>query len=240
MVIAGIGTVRSRFQRGHGLERLPRLTLWAWERPEDLRALDPNRFAVAYLAQTIVLREQPIAIPRIQPLQVNSGTAVMAVVRIEGAPLRLNPDAANEVASMVLKSTRQPGVSALQIDFDARASQRSFYRDVLRQVRGGLPASMPLSITALASWCAGDDWIADLPVDEAVPMFFRMGAERSRTPGWIYPIREPKCMSSAGVSMDEAWPQISSSARVYVFHPVPWNAVALQNLDQLLKAQGRL
>jgi len=31
---------------------LPRLILWAWERPEDLRALDPDT-GVAFLAQTI-------------------------------------------------------------------------------------------------------------------------------------------------------------------------------------------
>jgi hypothetical protein len=33
---------------------LPRLVLWAWERPEDLRALDPDT-GVAFLAQTITL-----------------------------------------------------------------------------------------------------------------------------------------------------------------------------------------
>ncbi len=34
-------------------------------------------------------------------------------------------------------------------------------------------------MTALASWCAGDDWLRDLPVDEAVPMLFRMGVEKN-------------------------------------------------------------
>lgn len=34
----------------------PRTVLWAWERPEDLKALDPDRVAVAFLAQTLVLK----------------------------------------------------------------------------------------------------------------------------------------------------------------------------------------
>jgi uncharacterized protein DUF3142 len=238
LAIAGVWALRGRFQREQGLEGLPRVTVWAWERPEDLRALDPQRVAVAYLAQTILLRERSVSIPRMQPLQVAPGTALIAVVRIEGAPLSLSDDAAHEVAGLILKSARQRGISALQIDFDARESQRAFYRAVLRGVRDGLPSFMPLSITALASWCAGDDWIAGLPVDEAVPMFFRMGGPHAKTPGWTYPLREPKCMSSAGVSMDEAWPQISPAARIYVFHPVPWNSIALHNLDQLLNMAG--
>lgn len=235
LAVIGVCSLTSRTRSRHGLEHLPRLTLWAWERPEDLRAIDPHRVAVAFLARTIILREHPVAIPRMQPLQVAPGTALIAVVRIEGTPLRLSQGASSDVAGMVLKSARQPGVSALQIDFDARTSQRAFYKAVLRDVRDGLPASMPLSITALASWCAGDDWIAGLPVDEAVPMFFRMGGPRARIPGWSYPLREPECMSSAGVSMDEAWPQMSPAARIYVFHPVGWNSVALHNLDLLLK-----
>lgn len=239
MAVIGIGTVTRRSPRDHNLQHLPRITLWAWERPEDLRALEPNRFAVAYLAQTIVLRDHPVSIPRMQPLQVAAGTLLIAVVRIEGAPLRLSGEAAEQVAGMILKSAKHPGISALQIDFDVRTSQRPFYRAVLGRVRDQLPASMPLSITALASWCVGDDWLAGLPVDEAVPMFFRMGSVRPRTPGWTYPLLEPKCMSSAGVSMDEAWPHLSAAARIYVFHPVSWNAVALHNLDQLLKIPGQ-
>ncbi len=240
MAVIGLWARTSRSQRDHGLQALPRITLWAWERPEDLRTLDPNRFAVAYLAQTIVLRDRlsPAAVPRMQPLQVAPGTAVIAVVRIEGAPVRLSEDAMAELTALILQSAKQPGISALQIDFDARTSQRPFYRALLREVRDGLPSRMPLSITALASWCAGDDWIADLPVDEAVPMFFRMGGARPRTPGWTYLVHEPRCMGSAGVSMDEAWPQISPAARIYVFHPDPWNTVALHNLDQLLKTPG--
>jgi len=39
-----------------------------------------------------------------------------------------------------------------------------------------MPAGMPLSITTLLSWCAASpgsgDWMASLPIDEPVSMFF--------------------------------------------------------------------
>src|SRR5439155_3985440 len=60
--------------------------------------------------------------------------------------------------------------NTLEIDFDARASEREFYRAILLDLRRVLPASMPLSITALASLCECDGWISGIPVTEAVPM----------------------------------------------------------------------
>jgi len=95
---------------------------------------------------------------------------------------------------------------------------------------------MPLSITALTSWCAYDDWISSLPVDEAVPMFFRMGPDHppSDTPGWDYPIREPLCKKSAGVSSDEAWPKLDPGTRLYIFHRGPWNNILQANIERHL------
>ena len=39
----------------------------------------------------------------------------------------------------------------------------------------------------------------------------------------------------AGVSMDEAWPHINASQRIYVFHPRAWNPIAVHNLELLIK-----
>lgn len=78
------------------------------------------------------------------------------------------PGLENRVASVILTSA-EPGAVALQVDFDARASQHTFYARLLRDLRRQMPPSLPLSITALASWCSYDDWIRGLPVDEAVP-----------------------------------------------------------------------
>lgn len=205
---------------------LPRLTLWAWQMPEHLEFVDPQQLAVAYLDRTIYVRERTIEEPRVQPLVVPPGTQVIAVVRIE-MPARVTSAAEEikaQVVNAILRSARRPGIAALQIDFDAVKSQRDFYRDVLVRVRAGMPQSMPLSITALASWCAFDDWIANLPIDEAVPMMFRMGQEGKwfAWQGAANAIREPLCMGSLGVSTDEPWPSEIVGKRLYVFAPRPW------------------
>src|SRR5437660_377160 len=64
--------------------QVPRLILWAWERPSDLSFIDPNEVGVAFLARTIYLRgDRVIARPRLQPLNVPQGTVLTAVARIE-------------------------------------------------------------------------------------------------------------------------------------------------------------
>jgi hypothetical protein len=234
VVLAWVGwrSVRVTHSRFHDY---PPITLWAWERPEDLRGLDPKRFGVAYLDKTILISERVEVIPRRQPLAVDAAAKVIAVVRIEAraGAADLSDPLLPAKLSGIIASPANPRVCAMQIDFDARQSQRGFYTKLLQEVRRRLPATMPLSITALASWCAYDDWIGALPVDEAVPMFFRMGPEHppSSTPGWYYPVREPLCRGVAGVSTDEAWPKLKSGTRLYVFHPRSWNRVALNNLE---------
>jgi len=161
---------------------------------------------------------------------------MIAVVRIEAGTAGAAIDAPGlpaQVAELILHSAQKPRTAMLQIDFDATRSQRPFYVNLLQEVRSRLPAGTPLSITALASWCAADDWIGHLPVDEAVPMFFRMGIDPrpSNIPGWTYPLREPLCESSAGVSMDEPWPALRADERVYVFHPGSWTRAAVANLE---------
>jgi hypothetical protein len=218
--------------------RFPRLTLWAWQRPELLEFLDPRQVGVAYLDQTLYVREDVRAEPRLQPLRVPVGTRVIAVVRIEmpaGYSSGSEETKARIVAAL-LRSAHRGGVSALQVDFDAVKSQRTFYRDVLVQLRRQMPPWMPLSITALASWCAYDDWMAGLPIDEAVPMLFRMGRERGlfdrRGPARV--IREPLCSGSLGLATDEPWPAETKGKRLYVFHTRSWtNAVFINTLKRV-------
>jgi hypothetical protein len=210
--------------------RLPQLTLWAWQRPERLQFIDPQRVAVAYLDQTIFVGRQVRPEPRFQPMHVPPGTQVIAVARIEMPASALQTEEIQaEIVKNLLRSARRPGIAALQIDFDALKSQRAFYRHVLEAVRREMPAEMPLSITALASWCAFDNWIKDLPVNEAVPMMFRMGVEsrllENRSLGDL--IREPLCSGSVGVSTDEKWPNDINGRRIYVFHVQPWTQESL-------------
>ena len=106
---------------------------------------------------------------------------------------------------------------------------------------------MPLSITALLSWCASapdngnpdkGNWLAALPIDEAVPMFFRLGG-RTR-PGQDksgYTLREPLCQGSRGISTDESWPLVDHPLRLYVFAPHPWTSLQLAALNKVYRGQ---
>jgi len=217
----------------------PRLTLWAWERPESLTFLPPDT-QVAFLAGTIDLNSEPVLKPRFQPLRVNDRTPLIAVVRLEVT--RLTPiefDEAYRKAALreVLATADLPRVHELQIDFDATTSQRAFYRALLEDIRQRWPAGKSLSITALGSWCMGDDWIADLPIDEAVPMLFRMGVDRTTIVSALQrgkDFNEPLCRTSVGVSMDEPWPEPLLGRDVYVFNPKPWDAATVAQVQRRL------
>lgn len=209
------------------LASLPRLTLWAWERREDMHAIDTRQFAVAYLDQTIMIGFTAQSHPRRNLLVLPSSATRIPVVRIEvlqGA--LLNEETRNEVVQDVVATSRQTGIAALQIDFDATRSQRQFYRGLLFDLRRQLPAGLPLSITALASWCSWDVWIHDLPIDEAVPMMFRMEPDHRRVGSSIddFQIREPLCRTSVGVSTDETWPSRLDHKRIYVFADNGWRS----------------
>jgi hypothetical protein len=208
----------------------PALVLWAWERPENFDFIDTRRTAVAYLARTLYLRGERVVVrPRLQPLEVPEGTRVVAVTRIEvdrHAPPSLSAAQLQETVEAVAAVARTRTVAAVQIDFDARVSEREFYRALLSALRRRLPESMPLSMTALASWCTHERWLADLPVDEVVPMFFRMGADSRRVHGFLKAGEEfgaGVCGTSAGVSTDEPVSNLpAQNRRLYVFNPRSW------------------
>jgi hypothetical protein len=212
------------------MARIPNLVLWAWERPEDLRFIKSRDVGVAFLAKTIFLRgNRVIEKPRLQPLRVNPGTPLIGVVRIESRAndsINLDSSSCEEAVADIVQLVELQGLSALQIDFDARTSERVFYRGILEGVRRKLPDSMGLSITALASWCLGDQWLESLPIDEAVPMLFRMGVDRERVMRRVLSGAdfEPQvCKGSLGVSMDEFPNTIPSGKRLYVFNPQSWS-----------------
>lgn len=225
----------------HGMSALPSLILWAWERPEDLRFLDPTSTGGAFLAGTLKIGPGGMNYrPRMQPLQIAQGTKLVAVVRIETmAGATLDRKTAIKVAGEIARTGRLAGVVAVQVDFDATVSQREFYREMLVQLRQRLPASMPISITALTSWCIGDRWMAGLPVDEAVPMLFRMGLGQAEVTSWMHSghdFSEPLCRTSFGISLDESWPKLSEGRRVYVFSPSSWTERSVQGLIRKLEA----
>jgi hypothetical protein len=162
----------------------PRIMLWAWEAPSDLQWLDSQHVGVAFLAQTITLSGDDIwAKPRMQPLKVDSDTFLTAVVRIESSKrdkVTFSKAQIDRIVANVIKTSKLPGVRDVQIDFDAKVSEREFYKSLLTRLRKQLPEDKALSMTALASWCIGDRWLSDTPVDEIVPMFFSMGADSNQ------------------------------------------------------------
>lgn len=228
------------------MAKLPRLTLWAWDRAEFLEGFDgaalaragvpKQAVAVAYLDQTILLTADGVGSrPRLQPVVFPEGAVRVAVARIEVGPgSDLSAGAVNEVVRLLLRSAGRPRIAALQVDFDAGKSQRAFYREVLTTLRKRMPRELPLSITALASWCAYDDWIHDLPVDEAVPMFFRMEpewrnvSETDLNRDSDYQVREPLCARSIGLSVRERWPALTNGRRLYLFADYGWQPSTIQ------------
>jgi hypothetical protein len=278
------------FAPGGDAMYLPRVMLWAWERPEDLQFLNPRTTGVAFLAGTIEIRSlaagsaasaetSVVMHPRLQPLLVPPATALMAVVRVEtpndlwhrpgaagdgpsdepGEHLRAggssssatapySDDQRERVAEMIASVAAIRGVRAVQVDYDATRSERSFYRKLLEDVRDRLPRGMPLSMTALASWCIGDTWLNLLPVgtiDEAVPMLFRMGPDATNVAAFVRqgnPFRAQACRASLGVSTDEAFSQSllegklkpfaggRNPRRVYVFSNRAWTSAGVKQI----------
>jgi len=220
------------------LAALPRVTLWAWERREDLHAIDTRRFAVAYLDQTLTVGLIVSSQPRRDLLVFPATATRIPVVRIEAPPNAvLNAQNRGDAVDAILRSAREPGIAALQVDFDATRSERPFYRDLLVDLRRQMPANLPLSITALASWCSFDDWLHDLPVDEAVPMMFRMEPDRRRAPPNLddFRIREPLCESSVGISTTEPWPPDLDGKRVYIFADNGWRLDSPDEIERRLR-----
>lgn len=215
----------------------PPVVLWAWERPEDLRFLDAGRFGVAYLAGTLALAGDEVVFrPRLQPLRVAEGTWLIAVVRIE--PSGESPPAYS--AAQRAETVRRIGelvdgssVRSVQADFDALRSERFFYRDLLWQLREALPKSVPISMTALASWCLGDRWLDGLPVEEAVPMLFDMGADREQIAAHLAAggdFRSPVCRKSLGLATYDHPARLPADRRLYLFHSRPWTPGALERV----------
>jgi Protein of unknown function (DUF3142) len=211
---------------------MPRIVLWAWEEPEDLRSADPQRLGVAFLAERVFIGDRVRALPRRQPILVPQCIWAEAVVRLEASD-SFHDEAATRIETVdaILTAAHLPGIRAVQIDFDATPAQRPFYAEVLRQVRAGLPTGERLEMTALVSWCSQrEGWLRALPVDAAIPMEFRLGRHVGN-----WGVREPLCAGAIGVSTDEPSSrptELIPNQITYVFAPRPFTAEQLALLNQ--------
>ena len=203
----------------------PNVIPWAWERRENLRFLGEGH-TVAWYAGLITLTNDGVVVaPRRNPLFVPKNTHRIAVVRIETS--EATSYSTRETVEAIKKLYRD--AEELQIDFDATASERVFYRALLHEIRREVKGR--LTITALASWCMDDRWLAGLPIDDAVPMLFRMGDDGRAIQMRLArgeDFREPICRSSIGVSLDERV-IAPRGRRVWIFNPERWTEAVWRN-----------
>ncbi len=237
-VVSIIFTACSAEQKSELKPKSPKLFFWAWERPEDLRFLDAEKYGAAFLAQTLTLRNSEVFLhPRRQPLLIAPDVYLIAVTRIETDKKNrpsLSDVQKEKIVSFINKTATLPNVRGVQIDFDVMVSEREFYRNLIFDLKKSLPADMPLTITALASWCAFDNWLADLPIEEAVPMAFQMGADDLRIRNFLREgrdWREPLCQKSYGIATNELLEiNFKADRKIFIFNRRAWREQDLQNL----------
>ena len=98
---------------------MPAKILWAWERPEDLRFLDAEKYGVAFLAQTLTLAQDDVVFrPRRQPLELPDNIYVIAVTRIETVKENskrpaLSAEQRKKIVSLIKKTLELPHVKAI-------------------------------------------------------------------------------------------------------------------------------
>lgn len=218
----------------------PAPVLWIWERPEDLRELATGeRLMFAPLVGTIwVDGDRVRSEPRRQPYRLPAAGQRIAVVRLEvdrNRPPVYSAGLRREVAATML-DWRDDDMVGLQVDFDALPSDRAFYRQLLVDLDAAMPDDVALSITAFASWCVGDRWLAGVPIDFAVPMLYRMGADAAAIRVRLAAGRdweEPMCQQAYGVSSDEPVADgLRPGRQLWLFAAEAWTRAVYQSLRE--------
>lgn len=216
------------------------VTIWAWDRFDDLSFLKDDT-TVTYYAGTFYLRENRAFFnPRKKELICPDSTKTSPSFRIE-AVSEINAEYKESVINSIcvtvkkyLQAHKKPGsLNMVQIDFDATKSQRSFYRELLKELRATLGAETKISITALTSWCIADRWMQDLDVDEIVIMLFSMGKDKDETLALLELDNLDTgndAKTAIGISANEPATNqklkelgiLDEAAKLYIFQSLPW------------------
>jgi hypothetical protein len=136
------------------------------------------------------------------------------------------------IIGAMLQAAAHSTSGRVQLDMEAKPSQRLFYRSLVRDVRAALPADIALSVTALGWWCRSPAWLDGLAADEVVPMFFRMGKDGAALRELVEHAPQslhPSCRGgSAGFSPQEPFSEqtIGRYRRSYWFDYHAWRGDA--------------
>jgi len=134
--------------------------LYIWQRqwrPAHEQALAQSRADFSTL-RVLALQAQPKAgwsRARVDLAQLKAdGRPVIAVIRLDGQLPALDLELANTQISTLLADWQAGGVTpaGLEIDHDSGSARLPGYTDFLVKLRGLLPPSLKLSITALPAW----------------------------------------------------------------------------------------
>ncbi|QSI33902.1 hypothetical protein GNX71_31775 [Variovorax sp. RKNM96] len=214
----------------------PRTLLWVWDRPQ-LFSAPPEGMGIAYLHATVRLSgTQSRTTWRQWPLRIAPGITVIPVVHVTLDNLAPSPvdDTQQQAIARALEHAAAHSRSGwVQLDFEARRSQREAYVALLQRLQP-LRANVRLSATALASWCMSDPWLPAGLVDEVVPMYFRMDAESARIRQRLQATGAatvPACRDAAGLLLGEPWPALGGVKRRYVFHTGAWKTEDFEKID---------
>lgn len=201
--------------------------IWAWERPEDLRFAGPRAEIAAQSGFIVLSGASVFSRGRRFPLVTAAppSTAVVHVQIDHRRPLAWSAQQRAETVQAILALARPHGVARLQLDFEVRQSERHVLLDVLSDLRREMPKEQLLSMTALASWCETETWLHTAPVDEIVPMLFRMGpggaaVRASLEAGGDF--ADPRCRNALAISTDAPLARAPAGRRVYLFSPRSW------------------
>jgi hypothetical protein len=198
----------------------PRIYLWAWDRPENLRFLSPE-IGVAYFAGEIDLgSKKPAFRPRTKPLLLPEAHPTLPVLHVRahrshsyGIPQqRLILDA---IRQLVANSR----ADSLQLDFEVYHSQREFYKQLVRTIKEE-NTHLKLSVTALASWCGRDSWLTGLGIAEIVPMLFDPSHKSSGAHHFLP--QDSTCQDAVGIATYESYPTFPRSKKYFVFSNRAW------------------
>jgi hypothetical protein len=146
--------------------------LYIWQRqwtPDHKHALRDSRADFSTL-RVLALQSFPQAgwsRARIDPdLLRQDGRPLIAVIRLDGQLKSLDPHDVTAQVQQLINDWQRQGLTlaGVEIDHDAGIARLPDYRRLLTELREVLPASMPLSITALPAWLNSSELPALLSV----------------------------------------------------------------------------